>query len=594
MQNQLNRTKSKKDIFLNVLPYLIYFLCLFIFFGYFADYVQFFQEKSALFVCSTDFLSENLNQPGALLIYLGKFLTSLYFFPLAGAAIISAVTTLLLLTVAKMIGNYTGKRAFFIPLILGGALFYLQTDYRYFLFNSLGLLLQVVAFYLHLCLSKYTKGWISVALSPVWYFVSGGFSLMFFLMLSLGFIAEKNRIGLLKIFALWCIILVTFYLSKEYLFFQTAQTLLIFPYSELNTGSQTKLFLSVAALISILPFIGLIKLKIPEKFSLSALSGSLIFSALFILSATAIGMKQSDQKSKQYFQVEKLFYENKFEEVINYNTKNKTTNSLTLFLNNIALCETGKLNDLLFHFPQSADGKTLFLKWKMEEEVLKRGGYFYYTIGMINEAYRWAFENMVMKGHTPEGLKMLIKTELILGNYRVAAKYTDILKQTFFYQRGAEKFEKLLFNDNAINADSGLGEKRKNKISADFFAFTDNPILNVDQILSKDSMNRKAFEYKLAFMLLNKDYKGIALKLPRMEQLGYTRLPVHIEEVAAALPSLKMGVPEPGRIQMNTNTLLRWKEYLTVFKQYGSNAAAAEPVLRKQFGDTFWYYVFYR
>ena len=594
MQNQLNRTKYIKDIFLNVLPYLIYFLCLFIYFGYFAGYVQFFQEKSSLFVCSSDFLRENLNQPGALLIYLSKFLSTFYFYPLAGAAIISAIPTLLLLTVAHITRNFTGKRSFFIPLILGTALFYLQTDYPYLLFNSLGLLLQVVAFYLHIRLSKFTKGWISVLISPAWYFVSGGFSLVFFLMLSFGFIAEKNRIGLLKIIALWCIILTAFYLSKEYLFFQTGQTLLTFPYSELNTGSQTKLFLSVAALISFLPFLGFIKLNIPEKFSLSAFAGSLIFSALFILSATTIGMKQSSQKNKQYFQVEKLFYENKFDEVIAYNTKNKTTNSLTLFLNNIALCETGKLNDLLFHFPQSADGKTLFLKWKMEEEVLKRGGYFYYTIGMINEAHRWAFENMVMKGHTPEGLKMLIKTELILGNYRVASKYIDILKQTFFYHPQAEKFEKLLFNDDAINADPELGEKRKNKINTDFFALTDEPLGNVYQILAKDSLNRKAFEYKLAFMLLKKDYKGIALELPKMEQLGYTRLPTHIEEVAASLTSLKMGVPEPGRIQMNTNTLLRWKEYLTIFKQHGSNPAAAEPFLRNQFGDTFWYYAFYR
>jgi Family of unknown function (DUF6057) len=594
MQNQPNRTKYIKDIFLNLLPYLIYFACLFIYFGYFAAYVQFFQEKSSLFICSSDFLRENLNQPGALLIYLSKFLTTFYFYPLAGAVIISAIPTLLLFTVAHIIRNFTGKKSFFIPFILGSALLSLQTDYRYFLFNSLGLLLQVAAFYLHIRLSKYTKGWISILLSPAWYFISGGFSLLFFLMLTFGFIAEKNRIGLLKIIALWCIILGTFYLSKEYLFFQTGQTLLTFPYSELNTGSHSKLFLSVAVLISTLPFLGLIKLNIPEKFFPSVLCGSLILSALFILSATAIGMKQSDQKSKNYFQVEKLFYENKFDELVAYNTKNKTTNSLTLFLNNIALCETGKLNDLLFHFPQSADGKTLFLKWKMEEEVLKRGGYFYYTIGMINEAHRWAFENMVMKGHTPEGLKMLIKTELILGNYRVASKYTDLLKQTFFYQREAEQFEKLLFNDGAINADPELGEKRNNKINTDFFALTDEPLGNVYQILAKDSLNKKAFEYKLAFMLLKKDYKGIAMELPRMEQLGYPRLPTHIEEVAAALTSLKMGAPEPGRIQMNTNTLLRWKEYLTILKQHGSNAAAAEPFVRNQFADTFWYYAFYR
>jgi len=594
MQDQINSTKSTKDIFLNLLPYLIYFVSSFVYFGYFASYVQFFQEKSSLFICSSDFLRENLNQPGSLIIYLSKFLTTFYYYPLAGAVIISAVSTLLMLTVANIIGSLAGRRAYLMPLIFGTGLFYLQTDYQYLLFNSIGLVLQVLVFRLNIRFSKYSKGWVSVLLSPIWYFVSGGFSLIFFLMLTSSFIAEKSRAGLLKIIALWCLILTTFYVSKEYLFFQTGQTLLTFPYSELNTGSQTKFFLTVAALISVLPFVIFIKLKLPPKWSLSVFSGSLITSILLLLLLISVGTKQFDQKSKHYFQVEKLFDENKFDEVIAYNTANKPTNSLTLFLNNIALCETGKLNDLLFHFPQSPDGKTLFLKWQMEGEVLKRGGYFYYAIGMVNEAHRWAFENMVMKGHTPEGLKMLIKTELINGNYKLASKYNDILKQTLFYKPEAQKFEKLLSNESAMNADRELGEKRKNKIGTDFFAITNEPFVNIERIIARDSLNRKAFEYKLAFMLLKKDYKGIARELPKMEQLGYTRLPIHIEEVAAMLPSLKMAIPDLGRIQINTNTLLRWKQYLNVFQQYGSNADAAKPALRKQFADTFWYYVFYQ
>jgi len=39
---------------------------------------------------------------------------------------------------------------------------------------------------------------------------------------------------------------------------------------------------------------------------------------------------------------------------------------------------------------------------------------------------------MVIKGHSPEGLKMLIRTELINGNYEVASRYINILKKTLF------------------------------------------------------------------------------------------------------------------------------------------------------------------
>jgi hypothetical protein len=302
-----------------------------------------------------------------------------------------------------------------------------------------------------------------------------------------------------------------------------------------------------------------------------------------------------DKKTNQYFHVEKLFYQNKFDEVITFNTANPPTNSLTIFFNNIALCETDKLNDLLFHFPQSPDGKTLFLKWEMVGEILKRGGYFYYTIGMANEAHRWAFENMVMKGHSPEGLKMLIRTELINGNYKVAANYISLLKSTLFYNKEAQAFEKLLFNDTAINANRELGEKRQNRIETDFFSITDDPYINIERILATDSLNKKAFEYKLAFMLLKKDYQGIANELPKFESFGFTKLPVNIEEAAVALEVLNMGrLPDLGNLQISKNTKLRWNQYLTVFQQYGTDPKAAEPALKRQFGNTFWYYAFYR
>ncbi|MDO9339825.1 MAG: DUF6057 family protein, partial [Bacteroidales bacterium] len=127
------------------------------------------------------------------------------------------------------------------------------------------------------------------------------------------------------------------------------------------------------------------------------------------------------------------------------------------------------------------------------------------------------------------------------------------------------------------------------------FSITDDPYINIERILATDSLNRKAFEYKLAFMLLKKDYRGIANEIPKFTSLGFTKLPVHIEEAAVALSVFNMGkLPEPGNIQINNNTELRWNQFLTVFQQYGTDPKAAEPALRRQFGNTFWYYAFYR
>ncbi len=577
------------------LPYLVFFTGSVIFFGFFANYILFYQEKSSLFIFSYDFLKENLIQPGGLLIWFGKFLSTFFYFQLAGALIISGIITLIVFYISRIIRLSTRNNALLLPFLIGSILFYLQTDYRFLIYNNLGLLFQLSVFYLSVRYLNALRGWIPVLMSPLLYFVTGGFVWLFLILITIYFAFDNKKKGWIKIIIVWCLGFLTVYFSKEFLFFQTGKTLLLFPFSDFHTGSQSKLFLAVGVILSLLPLIAGIISGFPAKLRNIKMPEVFIITFLIGFAITVISVKQFDKKELQYFQIEKLFYQNRYDEIITYNTANTPTNYLTIFLNNIALCERGKLDDMLFSFPQSPDGKTLFLKWEMVAEVLKRGGYFYYAIGMINEAHRWAFENMVMSGLSPEGLKMLIKTELINANYEVASKYITLLKNTLFYKKEAETFEKLLFNDPEINKDKELGEKRLSRITTDFFSITDNPFINIEKILAADSLNKKAFEYKLAFMLLNKNYQGIVNNLPEFERFGYTKLPAHVEEAIVTYSGLnKKSLTLPVNIQISKDTELRWNEFMSVFRRFRNNPGAAEPSLRKQFGNTFWYYVIYR
>ncbi|HUX58721.1 MAG TPA: DUF6057 family protein [Bacteroidales bacterium] len=577
------------------LPYMVFFVFTFIYFGFFSDYVLFYQEKLSLFIFSSDFLIENLKQPGGLLIYLGKFFSTLFYLPVLGSIVISSLLTLTIFTLSRTITILTARDTKIFPFIIGAALFYFQSDYRFLFYNSLGLILQLLLFLVAIKNISGSKWWVILIILPLWYYFTGSFALLFSVMLTFHFLFGKEKKVWIRILAIWIVNLATIYISKEYLFFQTEKVLLIFPFSTTNTGSQQIQFLFVATVLSILPAILYIKIRLTRKVITNLLFARIASISLLLIILGSLGVVQFDKKNKHYFHVEKLFYENKFDEIISYNTQYPPSNLLTIFLNNIALCETDKLNDLLFYFPQSPDGRTLFLKWEMVGEILKRGGYFYYTIGMANEAHRWAFENMVMKGHTPEGLKMLIKTDLINANYNVASSYISVLKKSLFYKKEAKNFEKLLFNDTALNSDPELGEKRRNRLKTDFFSITDDPYINIERILAVDSLNKKAFEYKLAFMLLKKYYHGIENELPRLESFGFTKIPIHIEEAAIAFSFSNNGkIPYTGNIQISRNTQLRWEQYITLFQQYGTDLRRAEPVLRKQFGNTFWYYAFYR
>ncbi len=591
----MNQLKTNTNPLFSWLPYLVFFTGSFIYFGFFADHIFFSQEKSTLFFLSYDFLKENLNQPGGLLIWFGKFLSAFFYYPLAGALVSSTIITLIVSTASKIIRLTTGKDEKVVPFIIGAALFFLQTDYRFLIFNNLGLLIQLVVFYLSIRYLTVLRGWIPVIIFPLVYFVNGGFAWEFLILITIYFALDKEKKGWLKIAVLWSLGFLIFYFSKEFLFFQTGKTLVTFPFTELNTGSQPKLFLTVAGILSLLPLIARIRFLLPGKLRITQTVEAVITTSLVVITLVIISVLRLDKKDAQYFHVEKLFYQNRFDELISYNTANPPSNYLTIFLNNVALCERDKLDDMLFHFSQSPDGKTLFLKWEMVGEVLKRGGYFYYTIGMINEAHRWAFENMVMKGHSPEGLKMLIKTELISGNYEVALKYITLLKSTLFYKEEAKAFEKMLFNDSAIRSDPELGEKRQNRLETDFFSITDSPNINIENILVTDSLNKRAFQYKLALMLLKKNTPGIVNSLAEFQRFGYTKLPLHVEEAVITFASLnKKELQLPVNISLNTNSEQRWKKFVSVFRQYRNDLKAAEPALRKEFGNTYWYYVIYK
>lgn len=587
----MNKIKNLNKTAAATLPHLILFATSVFCFASFFSYVFFYQEKSGLFLTSSDYLAAHLNRPGGLLMYFSEFLTAFYFYPLAGAFILSAIITLTAILVQQIQKYYTGNNGFILPYVVGGALFFLQTGYPFGLFNSLGLLVQLLAFYLVLKSGKFLNGWLPVVLFPLWYFVTGSFSLICALQFSLHLTLKDDRQRWLRLIVLWILAFGFLYLGKTILFYFSLKNLLVYPFEAVKPDINHLILFAVLFLVALLPLHTFVK----SNFLKNRLTSQFSVSLILIAGAAILVSRQIDRKDRDYFRVEQLFDQENYSGVIDYVQQHPSANLLTSFLTNVALSEQNQLTDKLFLFSQSPDGKTLFLPWEMETELLKRGGYFYYSIGMTNEAQRWAYENMVMKGLTPEGLKMLIKTELINGNHLVAAKYIDILNHTLFYRAEARSFAKLLNKDQAIEANAELSQKRQLQPKADFFALTKEPELNLEAVLKSDSLNRKALEYKAAFLLLKKDIKAVIGLIPLYQTTGAAYLPRYIEEAVVAYKMLHMGDPAAVEtVSIRPETINRFGNYIKIFSQYGNHKEAARADLYKNFGDTFWYYIFYR
>lgn len=590
----MQHSDNKNNIFLSFLSLSLFFIVTAGFFIGFAGYIFFYQEKLSLFVLSGEYLQEQLRQPGGFLTYLETLLTGFYKFEVLGAFILSLLL-LLVVWLSEKIGKETaGKPVYVLPFLLGAGLALLHTNYQFQLVNSLGVLMQLVWYYAAIRFFRRRWIWLPVLIFPLWYFFTGGFAWLFLIMFSLFLVTSSGKMRWFQLGVLLLAAFFSFYISKEYLFFETPVTLLKYPFSEMDTGMQTKEFFLLAVLIAFFPLLFRIEIqykKFPENLRIKWMR---FFPYFVVVILSVVFLQRIDHKNIHYFHVEKLFYAQKYDEIIAFNKNFPTTNKLTLFLNNIALAETGQLTERMFEFPQSPDGETLFLKWENMGEVLRRGGHFYYVVGLVNEAHRWAYEYMVMHGYTPEGLKMLIKTELINGNYKVAKKYIEILQKTFFYRTEAREFEKFLFNDEAIKAHPGLGEKRQRKPKTDFFVLSDEPAANLEPMVEADSTNVLAIEYQFAWLLLQKDVQAVAAHLPLLEKAGYNHIPRHIDEAATGFKLLNMGeFPQLDYLRTRTETEQRFRQYYQIFQQNSTSREQAQRALYPQFSNTFWYYLFF-
>jgi hypothetical protein len=280
---------------------------------------------------------------------------------------------------------------------------------------------------------------------------------------------------------------------------------------------------------------------------------------------------------------EKLVYNQEWREVIRLHEKSPSKTLQGQYYYNLALSEEEQLCSRLFFGQQDFGYESLFIP--ISRENVGKKALLYYCIGLVGEASRLAYESMVINGYQPENLKLIIKLELINGNYEVAERYINKLKKTLFYRKWAEKYERMLFNRKLILADRELGRKIRFIPEKDFFVASSD-IKNIDLALLMNPANIKAFEYKMAWLILKKDFREVVAQVKRMKNMGYKSIPRHIEETIVLFADYDYELPYLGGLGVNPETVIRFREFETLKNQNSK-------VTKKQ-ETTFWYYFQYK
>jgi len=144
-----------------------------------------------------------------------------------------------------------------------------------------------------------------------------------------------------------------------------------------------------------------------------------------------------------------------------------------LFMNyaNMALAHKGELANRAFHYcPRGMN--FLLATVNATGAVRLLASDVHYTVGCIAEAQQHAFEAQVTFPESMgiQTMKRLVKTNLIFGHYEVAEKYLSYIGKTTFHKEWARKYRVFLYNDEAVEADAELGEKRRSLSNRNRFA----------------------------------------------------------------------------------------------------------------------------
>ncbi|HKM30772.1 MAG TPA: DUF6057 family protein, partial [Bacteroidales bacterium] len=316
---------------------------------------------------------------------------------------------------------------------------------------------------------------------------------------------------------------------------------------------------------------------------------------VLIAVTTIAGLYHVADKDKELlFAYDTLVYEERWEEVLQLAQKDSPGSSIEMVAVNLALWKTGRLETEIFHYPQlGTDG--LLLPFRRDFVTPLIMSQVYLHLGMVNSAQRNAYDAMEAIPDfqkSARSYRQLARTNIINGHYLVARTYLEQLSKTLFYRKWALDAMQYLGNEARIADHPLYGGTRRIRFREEMLFSPEglNAMLHV--LYDQNNDNKMACDYMLAYTLLAKDLKSFARYVSAEYPEGsHKPLPVPYQE--ALVLYWVQDHPGPGGIPWNISedVLQRLDEFTEMYSRFAGGRPERE--LKKDFGNTCWYYVFF-
>lgn len=570
-----------------------------VFLGFFYNNHLYQKEQLQLFEVTFSYFFQIISHQGGLAIYLGEFFTQFFHIPFAGAIIITILILLLQRTTARLLVIITGKSTLilfsFLPVI--GYWILLLNDF-YDLSGLTGLLISLTVACVYLNMKESRLRTISgLFLIPAVYWLTGGAYLVFAMIIIVSetifrLREEKTRVPE-SLLVLMIYLLLTIFIpliAREFIITDTIlQSYLSEAYYKIRIFFPLQLILIFVSF----PLLILIRQFLPENFSGKLLLRINLISVIILIALSLWGVTYyGDFNAEKIMAYENLVYSEEWVKIIDRAEKEQPSDPVSILAVNLALAESGQLSSKMFDFNQKKN--SLFPEYERKGMTPFIASETFYHLGLINFAQMFALETIES---TPDAkypvraFRRVAETFIINGQYDNALKYLTPVSHTLFYRRWAKDCMSYLYNEEKINAHPVWGPKRTFSSKYDFY-YNSKQIDNaLRYLLISNPGNKVAFEYLMAYYLLQKDFDGFIGNIHLADELNYNGLPLVWQQASAyILTRLSQVPPQLEKLRISNDVVNSIKLYAQLFTAEKQDTIK----IKKEFGNTYWYYLHFK
>lgn len=556
-------------------------LLAFSFFNFIYPYHVHYQEQMQMFRFGPDYFLESIAVPGGLGDWIGGFLVQFFYHAPVGSLILAILLGLIQYLTWKNMeeGSFAAYPLSFLPAV---AMFFYFCDENGLVTAAIAMTASLAS---SVALMKITKTGIrcivTILLMPVMYMLFGSISILMPAAVAIrSFIRKEDRKTLVAFsFAALLIAVLNPLAARGFSHYPLNRLAFGVHYHRYHNAIPMMAWISVLLVPSVMLLARAIR---KDRMVFLTL-------ALAILPAACLTSIFADMQKERLFGYDFMSRMGQWNKILSFSSRHTPDSPIAVECTNLALAKTEHMSSDMFSFFQNGPAG-LLPEFTRDHFSPIPTGTVYYHLGMINTAQTFFFEAQEGIPDFQKSARLtqsLAKTNLLNGDYEVARKHVNALKQTIFYRKWAKETEKLIDNPGLINQVPEYAWLRSVRMKEHDFMFSQEEMDSMLGLLYvENNSNIMAMDYLLAWCLLRKDLPRF-FECHKLLQKGYDAR--HYQEAMVLYWALTHDGPEGMPEFITRNTASRFSRFISALQSGRSEAS-----MQKEFGNTYWFYYYYR